>query len=95
MDENYQTRYSINGKKLSIGSGLGGGINLSITPKFNIFAEFNFTLRPFFAPVEIRIKDDKKKDNDRTGNFQINNIIINFGLHFDFFKRENDVYSLD
>ncbi len=95
MDENYKNQYSINGKKLSMGSGIGSGINLSITQSLNFFSECFFTLRPFFAPVEIKIKNTNKSDDDRTGNFQINNIVINLGLHLDFSKQEKDLDSLD
>lgn len=92
MNESFKDLYSINGKKLSMGSGLGGGLNLSITPTLNIFAECFFTLRPFFAPVEIKIKNDN--DNDKTGDFKINNVVISFGLHLDFSKTENDLDPL-
>lgn len=82
-DENIFNNLVLTGKKLSFGNAFGAGLNLSISPTINIFTECLFTLRPFFAPIEVKI-------DEKIGNFKISNFVINFGLHFDFAKTDKD-----
>lgn len=84
--ENNFSDMILKGKKVSFGTTLGGGINLEITTGINLFVECLFAFRNFSSPIEIKFCDT-------ISDFKISSLILNLGIHLDFYG--NDTIRLD
>ena len=72
----------VNGKKFSLGTSIGGGINISLTSFTNFFVECLFALRPMHI-IEIKNEDEDLK-------IYMNGVIINLGIHLDLPRNGSD-----